>query len=573
MMASQDQSLSADTATAPRTAWIRLGVIAAIALAIALSARPDEITSFYLVFEDRWLLLGEALALGTCTLFLGKRSRPLALPAQAVLALAAIAALLCLAGHYLILAGHDLTRDEQMANFDAAILRGGHLVQTLPADWRDHAAALNHKFMLPADHRLAWVSAYLPGNAALRALIGLIASPALTGPMLTALGGLALWGCARRIWTENREPATVATLLYFGSGQVLMTGMTAYAMPAHLALNLVWLWLYLGATWRRDMAALAVGFLATGLHQPLFHPLFAAPFLALLILPRQRDWRRAALYAAGYAAIGLFWLAWPGWIWAMVQQGAAVQPAGVDYLTRLQQTVGEMHGFGLIEMIANLLRFAAWQHLLLVPLALLGARLMRRDPLVAALAAGPLLTVAVMTLILPNQGHGFGYRYLHGLIGNLALLAVFGWMTLGAETARWRTLLVRATAVGWLAVLPVQAWLAHQAYAPFAAASNRISGSGSDFAVIGSDDVPFASDLVINPPQLDRRPTRLLRDALDAPLIAQLCASHPRVAVLGNPVLQPIADRFDTQHPRADAANAEFSPRLTAAGCRVEVLR
>ena len=36
--------------------------------------------------------------------------------------------------------------------------------------------------------------------------------------------------------------------------------MTAYAMPAHLALNLCWLWLFLGRRWWMDGLAIMVAF-------------------------------------------------------------------------------------------------------------------------------------------------------------------------------------------------------------------------------------------------------------------------------------------------------------------------
>src|SRR3546814_20729428 len=108
-------------------------------------------------------------------------------------------------------------------------------------------------FMFHTDHREAWASAYLPVNAALRVLVGWVALPALTGPLLTLLGALALWGCARRIWPENREASVVALLLYAGTGQIWLTGMTAYAMPAHLTINLCWLLFVLLRRSRSDL--------------------------------------------------------------------------------------------------------------------------------------------------------------------------------------------------------------------------------------------------------------------------------------------------------------------------------
>src|SRR3546814_1850670 len=98
--------------------------------------------------------------------------------------------------------------------FPYTTLFRSQLVAPLPAQWWDHADALNTMYMFITDHREAWASAYLPVNAALRALVGWVAVPTLTGPLLTLLGALALWACARRIWPENREAAVVALLLY-----------------------------------------------------------------------------------------------------------------------------------------------------------------------------------------------------------------------------------------------------------------------------------------------------------------------------------------------------------------------
>src|SRR3546814_21083899 len=84
---------------------------------------------------------------------------------------------------------------------------------------------------------------------------------------MTLLGALALWGCARRIWPENREAAVVALLLYAGTGQIWLNGMTASAMPAHLTINLCWLWFVLRRRWWADAAALTTGFVEGGLTQ------------------------------------------------------------------------------------------------------------------------------------------------------------------------------------------------------------------------------------------------------------------------------------------------------------------
>ncbi|MEQ1688983.1 MAG: hypothetical protein ABL874_10455, partial [Sphingopyxis sp.] len=483
----------------------------------------------------------------------------LLLPSGALLLL-----LVCLAGHFLLLGGYDLSRDEQMASFDAEVFRSGHLVATLPALWRDSADALNTSFMYPAEARGAWISNYLPGNAALQALLG-----RLTGPLLSALGLVALWGCVRRIWPEDRELPIVALLLYIGSGQIVLTGMTSYAMSGHLALNLIWLWLFLRGSWRMDVAALAVGFLATGLHQPLMHPMFAAPILFLCLYERQ--WQRAALYLAGYAMIGAFWLWWPGWTWGLVQAGGGIaQPAGVDYASRLMQTVMAGGVERIPNMLANLLRFVAWQHVLLLPLFALGIAGLRTKRLMMALAAGVTLSIAVMFVILAYQGHGFGYRYLHGLIGSCILIALHGWKQAGSAIAKWRPLFVRTSISGLVIMLSFQAWMAHQFYAPYARASATIDASDADYAIIQSAAAPFAQDLVINRPDLSNRPIRLDSAAVSPALVARLCQNRARALFVGNGALADIRGLFGVQ--ASHEAAADLSRSFATAGCRVERL-
>lgn len=542
---------------------------AAIAFFLTLTFRPHfSVSAFLLHKQDRWLLLLAAgLVLLSCIRLPARARLPFA-DRRAWLAVALALLIAASAGHFLILSSYDLSRDEQMATFDAAVFGQGHLVAPLPALWRDHSDALNTLFLYPAQPRSAWISSYLPLNAALRALFGLIGAPWLVGPLMTALGALALLGCVRRLWPEDREAGFVALVLYAGSAQVLFAGMTSYAMPGHLALNLCWLWLFLRRTTASDLAALAIGFVATGLHQPLMHPMFVAPFMLMLLA--QRRWQRAALYAAGYAAIGLFWLWWPTWIATMVQAGAhAPHPQGADYLSRLIATLNDRDPMGLPLMVSNVLRFIAWQHLLLVPLMIAGARAYRSEPMIAALAGGLVITVLVMAVLLPNQGHGFGYRYVHGLIGNAILLAIYGWKTLGGETSQWRPLLIRASAAGVLVLLPVQALMAHDFYAASARVSARLATIDADYVVLGRKDVATAVDLVHNPADLRDRPVRLLRDELGSATIAAFCTSHPSVALIGNAAVEPLGAYYGFGPPVSDLLNEAIAPRLIRAGCRV----
>ena len=563
----------------PRRFWLAAispALFACLCFALARTVHKP-ITTDYLRLQDIWLLpvqLGlAALVLGVLAVPGWRRMRPFTLTNRSVALLALAMVLLAYAGHRWLLLGYDLSRDEQMATFDSWIYAHGRLAWPLPTGWQGDAGALNLLFMLPVARPVAWVSAYLPGNAALRALVGLVADPALTGPLLTGLSVALGWGCARRLWPDDREAGLVAVALLALSGQVVMAGMTAFAMPTHLAANLLWLWLFLADRRRSDLAALAVGFLATGIHQPLFHPLFVAPWLVLLLV--RRRWGRLALFSGAYLAIGLYWLAWPHLTLGLVTGPQSLTASGADYLSRLRDTLALADQRWPI-MAANLLRGLCWAPFALLPLPLLGAGLARREAPAAALLGGVLLPLAVMALILPYQGHGFGYRYLHGSLGNVALLGAYGWRRLAPWQARLRPALLAGLVPGALVAMPVEAGLAHRIYAPFAHTSAAIDATGADYAIIGANDAPLALDLVRNRPDLGNRPIRLSAgDIADIDALAgRICRGGATVALPADSFFAAINATFGAAPGgQADARLAPQTALLADAGCRVVALR
>ena len=230
---------------------------------------------------------------------------------------------------------HDLSGDERMARFDAQIFSDSRLFWPIPPFWRPFMAALkNSMFIQPIGDHEAWVSGYLPINASLIAAIGKVTDPSLASPLLVGVGFFALWNVAQQLWPDSPSARAATLLLYAGSSQVIVTGMTKFAMSAHLALNLVWLALFLKDRREAHFGATIVGFLATGLHQPLFHPLFVLPFMG--VLAARRRWRLLAFYAASYAVISAFWLAWPIWISSHgVEAVAPDTQSNLSFFTRL----------------------------------------------------------------------------------------------------------------------------------------------------------------------------------------------------------------------------------------------
>lgn len=544
--------------------------IASFALVLTISSFDDAAT-FYLYREDRWLLLAAVAVIGLASWRIMPSPRALLLSPRLLLLGGAAAALLLYLGHRWILLGYDFSRDEQMAVFDARSFATGRLVQPLPALWQAHPDALNRLYMLQPAHPIAWGSDYLPINAGLRTIVGLVADPALTGPVLTLLGGVALWKSARLLWPAEREAAFVALLLYAGSGQIALAGMTAFAMPAHLTFNLIWLWLFLLDRRGTDVGALAVGFLATGLHEPAFHPLFAAPFLALLLA--RRAWPRLALFVVGYAAIGAFWMSWPAWMTALSGGGHGGYAPHVGFLARLQFLLLTNTSPRFLDMTANLFRFLAWQHVLLVPLAAVGFWAARRDGMARALAVSAASPVAVMFVLLPGQGNGFGYRYLHGEIGCLILLAIFGWRYLVTERGVLRTLLTRTSLGMLIVVLPMQLAMSHALYAPYARVDRQIAAVDSDYVILDREDVPFAVNLILNRPDLSNRPIRLDARAMDGELRRTICRAHAHVGLPRSRLFVPIGAYlgWPLQRSAADGDIATLAPVLQMEGCRVSL--
>ncbi|MBC2669172.1 hypothetical protein ACFOON_08305 [Novosphingobium piscinae] len=470
-----------------------------------------------------------------------------------------------------VLFDHDFTRDEHMAVFDARIFAAGRLFWPFPPAMIPFFSGLNDLFLFPIGDREGLVSGYLPVNAAIRALLGQIIPLSLVSPVLVGLGGLALWRIAERLWPGDRATQGVVLLGYAGSSQVVLIGTAAFAMTTHLAFNLIWLALFLRGTRAGHAGALLTGLLATGIHQPLFHPLFVLPFLDLL--RRQGRWRTLALYCGGYLVIGLVWLAWPHWLAA---QATTVLPAGpaeqFGFLPRIAALLTPPNVTALCVMAGNLLRFITWQHVLLVPLALVGTwRCAGRDDLARALAWGLPVTFVAMLILLPPQGHGWGYRYLHGLIGNLCLLGGFGWRWLRANGGTPRRALLVSSLLSFAVLLPVHAAMVRTMIAPYARAAQAFARLDADYVVVDSTSLPFGTNFVLNRPDLSNRPRLLLGSLVFPADLARLCPGRT-IAFADAPAFAETYRYYQEPVPvRASSLQEAQKRAARRAGCTVSV--
>jgi hypothetical protein len=188
-------------------------------------------------------------------------------------------------------------------------------------------------------------------------------------------------------------------------------------------------------------------------------------------------------------------------------------------------------------MAKNLVRFITWQNPLTPALAVLGIlpALRLRGPM-RAMTLGVLLNLAVVAVIMPYQGHGWGYRYLHGFLGSICLLAAFAWMRLresldaeAATAARHGVVLV--TLFSLFVLTPWRGIQANAFVTPYAEAGKAIAAAGdADVVIVDTTGLFYAVDLVRNDPFLRNTPKVLDLSAMRESDIRAVC-SRNQVAI------------------------------------------
>ncbi|MBO9580830.1 MAG: hypothetical protein J7498_08050 [Sphingobium sp.] len=448
-----------------------------------------------------------------------------------VLAAGIAIALLLWLGCYALLGNYPLSRDEHMVVFDMGVFAHGHLAEPIAAQWRPFAVDLVPAFLLQEKMPVGLVSDYLPGNAALRLIFSYVADPALMNPLLVLCGGLALFDIARRLFGDDSRAIWVALLTYALSAQVAVNAMLPYAMTAHMALNLLWLAAFLRGRWWH-VAAILTGLIATGLHQIVFHPLFVAPFL----LWRLRDghWRLVLAYGAAYAAICGWWITYP--VLASMQAGAGTLGDAPHsfFADRVLPLLLDRDPMTLPLMTLNLLRFVAWQNLALLPLLAIAAPLaLNTRSIVAPMFWGALGAILFFGFILPYQGHGWGYRYLHPYLGSFVLLAAFGYRRLASMKGQMADgMVVLLSAATLFGSMPHLVDRTRTFFVPHLALERFIARQQGDFVLVDTERMARTTDgawarevvdQVRNLPDLSNRPLRFSSRAMRQMQLAELC--------------------------------------------------
>ncbi len=431
-------------------------------------------------------------------------------------------------GAHWVFQGFALSMDEYWAQAEGEIFARGVPMASVPEEWRAYAEALNPAFLRWLPEEGLWASTYLPINSALQYLGGSLASPAMAAGSVVMVALIA-----RTLMPEQPLAPVIAAILLATSSQVLVTAMTHYAMTAHLFFDLVWLWLFIQRRVWAYALSLPIALLAMGLHQEAFFPLFALPFLLERFLSRQ--WLGSIAYGIFLAAGFLAWTNYDLWVYDWFGAAAPVAQASGssrelgDLITRVFAI--DMQSVAL--MGANLTRFVLWQNPLVMILVVLGAWPVARlakgtPPELRAMLLSLVGTIVFLWLVIPFQGHGWGYRYLHGQMAGAVLIATFVFCRLmQAEKGReWQALLVGMTGLALLLV-PVRAWQARDFAFPYATTHVALlEWTDADVIIIDAPEYTYTADLTRNDLWLRNPIKRMDGGLLSADQVQQLCAAY-----------------------------------------------
>ena len=388
-----------------------------------------------------------------------------------------------------------VTADEYLADFQARIFLRGKFQAEVPSAWISAERFLNLPFFVqyfPANH--SWNSVYLPVYAAMRAVFQSVGLQSLLNPFLAALTVLAVYGTARNIWPESKTNALIAIGLLVSSSQFLVMSMTSYSMPAHLALNAIWLWLYSRPDRGWFYLAPLVGVLAIGLHQPIVHALFALPFLLRLVL--QRRWRAVLIFAPIYLAGCALWFAWQ----TRYQVGGNAGIASFFKILNPRMPI--------IQSM-NLLLIIGWASLAAPFLAVLGAsQFFKVRPIIQDSILSCLLTFGFYFFFYLDQAHGWGYRYFHGAIACSIIVAVAGFNRLSNLVGQHRAtkFVLVGIAASLLIQFPLRCFEAERFVRPYARTAAAIHGIPKDIVAFDWLEAWYSADLIRNDPFLEQRP-------------------------------------------------------------------
>lgn len=361
-------------------------------------------------------------------------------------------------GNILLYHNYPLSMDEYAAVFQSKIFASGSVIDHVPPGLLDWLVVrgFNGTFLMTSSKTGGVVATYWPGFALLLSPFQYLNVPWLCNASLSGLAIILIYYITHQL-TKDPLAAGWAMLFALASSAFVAEGIAYYSMQAHLAANLLFVALLIKPSGRRALSAGLVGSLALILHNPLPHMLFAAPWiLAIAAAPTQRRYLLPIL--AGYVpgiAICIVWL--------MFRSEFRLGNHGITAVSRVVSEAFRWPDSILINMrIAALVKMSVWAAPCLFACALWGATRSRVYACVSRLAWSAILTFLGYLFVGFDQGHGWGYRYIHSAWGVVPILAACAIANELRASPRVTSFAGAAAILSLLIIVPFQMWQIEQ---------------------------------------------------------------------------------------------------------------
>jgi hypothetical protein len=135
------------------------------------------------------------------------------------------------------------------------------------------------------------------------------------------------------------------------------------------------------------------------------------------------------------------------------------------------------------------------------------------------------VTVLIGFALAMYQGYGWGFRYMHGQIGALCLLAGYGWTVLSRGGERPMRLVWGASAISLVAMAFLLSSTEHHVRS-YARTLKAMRGSGADVVLVDLRGGYFMNDLVRFDDGRPARPAIMSLAMLNPEKLAALCRTY-----------------------------------------------
>jgi hypothetical protein len=457
-------------------------------------------------------------------------ARPQRIPASALWLVMLFSGAIIAAGYVFVFHRYFLADDEYSAWFQAVIFAHGRLRAVVPPEWCRWISAITPtSIAIPT--ACTWKLGFLPIHSLVRSLFIAAHAEFLAGPVTAALTIALVASTARTLWPDRADRMWISVAALATSTQFLFMSMTMFSMPTHLLFSALWLWLYVqNEVWATALLPV-IGFVALGVHSPIPHGLWVAPFLLRFVW--QRRWGWVLYLSAGYAVALMFWagrlgIGIQGGPGASIISGTLASASATTQAARgifsLPQAVDQVTTAMHVALIAT------WNSPVVILAVILAALSWRSlDTVSRDLLLSVMVMIVARAFEATPQGEGWGYRFIYDGMSNLALLTACGVDVLVQAVGRRRAIVfVVASFVSSVVIqLPMRAVQVEKLVGPYARTYQWMTELPSDIVVFAPQEVMWGRQMLRNDPFFRRRPVLVSQPELGSNGLADLERAFP----------------------------------------------